>query len=276
VLACVERALGTGTMSSVEYELEIGGVERCFESRMVPSGENEVVTIVRDFTEQRRVEVERRGLQGELRARLEELQASRARIVEAGEAERRRLERNLHDGAQQRLVALSVGLRLAEAKIRDAPEQAEELIAVAADDLAQALTELRELAQGIHPAMLTERGLSAALEVLAARTPLPVELDVRLPGRLPGAVEAASYYVVSETLANVVKHARAERARVRVEHVDGVALIEVRDDGAGGADPNAGSGLSGLRDRVETLDGRLEVRSEPGRGTRILAEIPLP
>src|SRR5207244_4478692 len=137
----------------------------------------------------------------------DELAASRLRIVEASDAERRRIERNLHDGAQQQLVALSVGLRVARSKIRSDPEQAEELIRLASEDLVQALAELRELAQGIHPAVLTDRGLAEALDVLAARTPLPVALDVRLPARLSEPVEATAYYIVSEALANVVKHA---------------------------------------------------------------------
>ena len=205
----------------------------------------------------------------------DELAASRLRIIEAGDAERRRIERNLHDGAQQRLVAVSVGLRLVQAKIATAPGEAEELIAFAAEDLAEALMELRELAQGIHPAVLTERGLEAALEVLAARTPLPVTLAVDLPDRLPTSVEAAVYYVVSESLANIVKHAGARTARVRVERVDGHALVEVADDGAGGADLDGGSGLCGLRDRVETLAGRLDIQSAADRGTRIRAELPV-
>jgi signal transduction histidine kinase/PAS domain-containing protein len=428
VLACVERALDGNTMSSVEYELTIDGVPRCFESRMVPSGDGEVVTIVRDFTEKRRADVELRrlveeqaalrrvatlvageaapeqvfqtvtgeacellGLRSALLLRFDgpetatvvgkfgepsgaftlgsllpleegaaltvlrtgaparvdygrlrggiarsmrelgfsssvgvpisvagttwgaliaglragevlpreterrlqafaelvalavasahardELAASRLRIVEASDAERRRIERNLHDGAQQRLVALSVGLRLARARIRAAPEEAEELLGVATQELGEALTELRELAQGIHPAVLAERGLPAALEVLAARTPLPVALDVSLPERLPEPVEAAAYYVVSEALANVVKHARAGSAAVRVGWQNGCALVEVEDDGAGGAGLDGGSGLGGLRDRVETLDGRLVVESAPGRGTVVRAELPLP
>jgi PAS domain S-box-containing protein len=427
VLACVERALDTGAVSTLEYELTIGGVVRCFESRMVPSGEGEVVTIVRDFTEKRRADAELRRLVEELTAlrrvatlvagnadpervfqvvteevcrllalrsalllrfesgetativgkfgdpihdfelgsllrleqgaavtvlrtgapvrvdyadlpgalaermrshgyrssigvpislagvtwgalvaalreeerlpfeteeRLEafaelvslalasahardELAASRLRIVEAGDAERRRLERNLHDGAQQRLVALAVGLRLAQAKIRDAPDEAEEHIGVAAEELGEALTELRELAQGIHPAVLTDRGLRVALEVLAARTPLPVALDLSSSQRLPEPVEAAAYYVVSEALANVVKHAHAGAAAVRVCHSHGAVLVEIEDDGVGGADLDAGSGLYGLRDRVETLDGRLEIVSSPGRGTRVRAELPV-
>jgi signal transduction histidine kinase len=205
----------------------------------------------------------------------EELGASRMRIVEASDAERRRLERNLHDGAQQRLVALSVGLRLARAKIGDSPQEAEELLGIASQELSDTLTELRELAQGIHPAVLTEQGLEAALEVLAARTPLPVELEVRLPERLPGPVEATAYYVVSEALANVVKHACAGSARVYAERTEGPVQIEVADDGVGGADPRGGSGLSGLRDRVEALDGTLAIESPTGLGTLVRAELPL-
>ncbi len=205
----------------------------------------------------------------------DDLTASRLRIIEAGDAERRRIERNLHDGAQQRLVALAVALRLVQAKIRDSPDEAGELAAFASDELTQALRELRELAQGIHPAVLTERGLETALEVLAARTPLAVELEVQLPDRLPASIEAAAYYVVSEALANVVKHAEADVARVRVERTEGEAMVEVDDDGEGGADPDRGSGLCGLRDRVETLDGRLVVESRSGRGTRIRARMPV-
>ncbi len=205
----------------------------------------------------------------------DDLAASRRRIIEAGDAERRRIERNLHDGAQQRLVALSVGLRLAQSKIRDSPEEAGELVANVSTELTQALRELRELAQGIHPAVLTERGLATALDVLAARTPLPVELDVEVSDRLPDTVEAAAYYVVSEALANVVKHARADAARVRVVRTDGRAVVDVWDDGEGGADPDLGSGLCGLRDRVETLNGRLVVESASGQGTRIRADLPV-
>jgi signal transduction histidine kinase len=205
----------------------------------------------------------------------DELAASRLRIIEASDAERRRLERNLHDGAQQRLVALSVGLGLARRRIRESPEEAEELLGMAAAELTAALTELRELAQGIHPAVLTERGLETALEVLAARTPIPVELDVNVPERLPEPVEAAAYYVASEALANVVKHARAQAAGVRVEHDGGQAVIEVEDDGVGGANPEGGTGLFGLRDRVETLNGRLQIESLAGVGTVVRAELPV-
>jgi signal transduction histidine kinase len=205
----------------------------------------------------------------------DELAASRLRIVEASDAERRRLERNLHDGAQQRLVALAIALRIAQAKINDAPAEAAEILAVAVDELTDALVELRELAQGIHPAVLTERGLGSALEVLAARTPVPVELDVALPERLPEQVEAAVYYVVSEGLANVVKHARADSARVRVSREAERVAVSVEDDGIGGATLANGSGLCGLRDRVETLAGKLGVASGAGIGTALRAELPL-
>ncbi len=428
IYAAIDRALDSGTVVTLDYELEIGGVQQSKEARIVPSGGDEVVTIVRDFTEQRRAAAEERrladeqaalrrvatlvagdappervfqavteeacallGIQSALLLRYEqgetativgkfggpndefllgsllrlnqgaaltvlrtgaathveydsldgalagqmrrlgyrsgagvpinvaggtwgaliaafredetlppeaehrlqgfaelvglaaasadareEVAASRLRIVEASDSERRRIERNLHDGAQQRLVALTVGLRLAQAKIHSAPEEVEELLAFASEELTQTLDELRELAQGIHPAVLTERGLGEALEVLAARTPLPVALDLQLPGRLPEPVEAAAYYVVSEALANIVKHAGAETARVRIASARDCARVEVFDDGTGGADPDRGSGLCGLRDRVETLAGRLEIESAPGRGTLVLAELPLP
>jgi signal transduction histidine kinase len=206
----------------------------------------------------------------------EELAASRMRIVEASDTERRRLERNLHDGAQQRLVAMAVGIRLAQAKVRASPDEADELLATLSEQLGEALTELRELAQGIHPAVLTLRGLGPALEVLAVRAPLVVDLAVDLPERLPEPVETAAYYTVSEALANVVKHADASSAAVRVECEDGRLLVEIADDGSGGADAEQGSGLRGLRDRVETLDGELWVESPPGRGTLVRAAFPVP
>jgi PAS domain S-box-containing protein len=202
-----------------------------------------------------------------------ELRRSRVRLLEASDVERRRLERNLHDGAQQRLVSLSLMLRLAHTRVTGDPEQAEHLLEQASDELAQALEELRELARGIHPAVLSDRGLGAALEALLSRTPLPVELD--LPDeRLPEPVEAAAYYVVSEALANVAKYAEASSVAVSIASVNGHAVVEVADDGVGGADPSKGSGLRGLVDRVEALDGRLHVESPPGEGTRIRVEIP--
>jgi PAS domain S-box-containing protein len=428
ILTCAEQARESGEMRSVEYELELEGGVRYCESRMVPSGDGEVVIIMRDFTDKRRSEAElarlaeeqaalRRvatlvagnarpehvfqsvteevcrllGLQTavlhrfegaglstivgkfgaptarfeldnvvelelgsaldvcqtgapghsdyskltgegalELRAlgfqgavgvpitvagatwgalvvalhegetlpietehRLQafaelvglavasadarnELAASRLRIVEAGDTERRRIERNLHDGAQQRLVALSMGLRLAKAKLRSCPDDAERLLDVVGDELAAATGELRELAQGIHPAVLTERGLGAALEVVAARAPLAVDLDVDLPDRLPEAIETASYYAVSEALANVAKHAGARSAAVTVLYYGDRMVIEVSDDGVGGADAKRGSGLRGLCDRLEALDGELWIDSQCGRGTVVRAELPIP
>src|SRR5829696_8313645 len=203
----------------------------------------------------------------------EELRDSRKRLLQAGDAERRRLERNLHDGAQQRLVSLSLALRLAQARLKADPDEASKLLNGASEELAQALEELRELARGIHPAVLSDRGLSAALEALAGRAPLPVEV-LAPEERLPPPVEAAAYYVVSEALTNVAKYAQASAVGVRVTRLNGSAVVEVADDGVGGADPLNGSGLRGLADRVEALDGRLHVESAPGRGTVIRAEIP--
>ena len=203
----------------------------------------------------------------------DELRRSRARLVEASDVERRRLERNLHDGAQQRLVSLSLMLRLAQARTATDPEQADDLLGQASEELAQALEELRELARGIHPAVLSDRGLSAALEALVSRTPLAVDLEL-LDHRLPEPVEAAAYYVVSEALANVAKYAEASSVAVSIASVNGHAVVEIADDGRGGADPAKGSGLRGLVDRVEALDGRLLVESPPGKGTRIRVEIP--
>jgi signal transduction histidine kinase len=219
--------------------------------------------------------IENERLQAQLRARVEELRRSRARIVEAGTAERRRLERNLHDGAQQRLVALSLTLRLAQGKLRKDPDGAEKLLGGAQEELGRALEELRELARGIHPAVLSDRGLKAALEALAGRSPVPVELDGTPPERLPPSVEAAAYFVVAEALTNVVKYANASQARISVSRSNGHAIVEVADDGVGGADPGRGSGLSGLADRISALDGRLELRSPEGAGTLLRAEIPV-
>ena len=204
----------------------------------------------------------------------EELTASRARIVQAGDAARRRLERNLHDGAQQRLVTLSLTLRLAQARLHDEPAAAQELLEASSAELASALEELRELARGLHPAILSDRGLGAALEALATRAPVPVELGGVPPERLPPPVEAAAYYVVAESLTNVAKYAEASSAHVSVVQDNGFAIVEVVDDGVGGVDLSRGSGLRGLADRVEALEGRLTVTSEAGRGTRVRAEIP--
>jgi signal transduction histidine kinase len=219
--------------------------------------------------------MENERLQAQLRARVEELRASRARIVEAGTQERRRLERNLHDGAQQRLVALSLTLRLAQAKLHQEPDKADELINGAQEELNLALAELRELARGIHPAILSDRGLGAALEALAGRAPIAVQLAELPPEPLPEAIEAAAYFVVAEALTNVVKYAHATQATVRVCRMNGRAVVEVADDGIGGADPGRGSGLRGLADRVSALDGSMELESPAGAGTRLRAEIPV-
>jgi PAS domain S-box-containing protein len=227
-----------------------------------------------DITERKGQEAELQRLNAELRAGVDELRASRARIVEAADSERRRLERNLHDGAQQRLVTLALDLRLARGRVSSDPDEACRLLDTAAGQLAEALAELRELARGIHPAVLSDRGLVPALEVLANRAPLPVAVVSELGARLPAAVEAAAYYVVSEALANVAKYARATSVQVRVARDDGRATVEIFDDGIGGADARNGSGLRGLADRVEALHGRLAVESPQGCGTRLLAEIP--
>ena len=260
IMTAAERALAERTTQTIEYNLDFKGKLRNYEARIAASGEDEFLLIVREITERKLYE--------------RELEASRARIVVAGDEERRRLERNLHDGAQQRLVSLSLSLRLAQNQLRSKPDAAGKLLEASREELAQALDELRELARGIHPAILTDRGLDAALEALAARTPLPVEIEGRCT-ELPAPVEAAAYYVVSEAIANVVKYANAEVVRVTLAQTNGAAVVEVVDDGVGGADPGAGSGLRGLADRVASLRGSLHVDSPPGGGTTIRAEIPL-
>jgi signal transduction histidine kinase len=206
---------------------------------------------------------------------LEQLAASRARIVEVGDAERRRLERNLHDGAQQRLVSLALDLRMVEATLEKDPPAARRTLTSAQEQLAKGLEELRELARGIHPAVLTERGLGPALQGLFARAPLPVEITELPEERLAGPAEAAAYYVVAEAITNVAKYAHASHVTVSISRANGSARIVVADDGIGGADPALGTGLRGLADRVEALDGRLEVDSPAAHGTRISAEIPI-
>jgi signal transduction histidine kinase len=218
--------------------------------------------------------LENQRLSAELRARIEELRASRARIVEAGDAERRRLERNLHDGAQSRLVALALKLRLARGRAEGHPELAAMLDESSAE-LQEGLDELRELARGIHPAVLSDRGLAPALETLANRAPVPVQVAADGADDLPPAVATAIYFVVSEALTNVAKYARASRAAVTVERQAGRVVAEVADDGIGGADLTKGSGLRGLTDRVAALDGRLVLDSSPEGGTRLRAEFPL-
>jgi len=213
-------------------------------------------------------------LDAELRARLEELRASRARLVEAGDAERRRLERDLHDGAQSRLVSLALLLRTARTRASAGDDELTSLLDRAQEELQTSLAELRELARGIHPAVLSERGLEPALQSLAARAPVPVELETDGRERLPGNVECATYFVVSEALANVAKYANATHATVSVRRVNGSVVVDVSDDGVGGADATHGSGLRGLADRVAALDGTLAVESPARGGTRLHAEIP--
>jgi PAS domain S-box-containing protein len=394
LVQCARRALELGGMQTVEYQLEVAGQLRDFEARMVPVGADELISVVRDFTNQRRLEtalqerlaelereqeftrtvvqtapivillVDTHGRIVRFNQTCEELfghaddeqvrgrhfwkvfvapdcvdaatrsvdrlaagephveyetrwrtrsgldrtiavsgapildgrgephylfcgldvtererhaaavRASRARIVEAQDGERRRLERNLHDGAQQRLVSVSLALRLAQGRLEEDPEDARAILTGAGEELALALEELRELARGIHPAILTDRGLAAALQSLADRAPYEVSLDAVPEERLPAQVEAAAFYVVSESLTNVAKYAQASVARVSVTRMNGRALVEVIDNGVGGADPTLGSGLRGLADRVEALDGHLEVTSAPGAGTQVRAEIP--
>ncbi|MEV6631128.1 histidine kinase [Actinoplanes sp. NPDC051470] len=212
-------------------------------------------------------------LQAQLRANVEELRGSRARVAEAGQRERRRLERDLHDGAQQRLIALSLNLGVLENRLGADPSSLA-LVREARAEITTSLAELRDVAHGLHPSVVSAHGLAVALESLAARAPVPASLAVDLPGRLAESVEVAAYYVVSECLTNIGKHAAATSATVRVSCDDGTLVIEVADDGRGGADAERGSGLRGLADRVETLGGRLRVRTPPGEGTRVRAELP--
>jgi signal transduction histidine kinase len=212
-------------------------------------------------------------LQAELRARVEELKGSRVRIIEAAQTERQRLERDLHDGAQQRLVALSLELGMLEQRFEANPD-----VRAALDqtrrEVTESLQELRDLAHGIHPAVVTGHGLAVALKRLAARAQVPVRLTVALDVRLPERQEVAAYYVVSESLTNIAKYACASSAAVEVRHTNGRLVVEIVDDGIGGADTRSGSGLRGLADRVEALGGRLRIWSPAGDGTRVEAEIP--
>ncbi len=221
------------------------------------------------------VELERIRLEAELRARLVELEDSRARVIEAGDQARRRIERDLHDGAQQRFVAAAIDLRMISARAKRAQPELVEALDEVIDELQEALDELRELARGIHPAVLTEMGLGQALRGAASRAGLPVELIAVPEDRLPEAVEVTAYFVVLEALTNAGRYAKATRVSVEVRVADDELVVDVRDDGAGGADPSAGSGLRGLADRVNALNGRLEVVSPAGRGTRVTARLPV-
>src|SRR5581483_11533937 len=324
---CVERTLETGTVQSIEYQLEIGGELRDFEARMVPSGSDEVVAIVREFTERKR-------LQRELQQRVCEIEREQefarkvvdtapgifvtidpeGRITRFNTTTERLFGYPADDSMQghpywdvflpepgQREQALRILERLRAGEpivehettwhgldgrravifasytpIRDGRGEQRYLICgLDMTERVRELEELRELARGLHPAILSDRGLGPALESLAGRAAVPVELEPVPEDRLPGPVEAAAFYVVSESLANVAKYAEASHARVRVARENGHAVVEVSDDGVGGADPARGSGLRGLLDRVEALDGTLELASRPGSGTSVRAVIPL-
>ncbi len=215
--------------------------------------------------------LENERLAAEVRAQLEEVRASRARIVAAADEERRRLERDLHDGAQQRLVALSLKLALAQA---DADSSTSVTLDHAREDVERALAALREFARGVHPSVLREDGLDSAIEALARRAPLPVEITGTASGRLPDPIELAAYFFVSEALTNVAKHARATHATITIRREQSMLSVTVADDGIGGANPSGGSGLAGLADRLAALDGTLEMHSTPGAGTRLVATIP--
>jgi signal transduction histidine kinase len=217
--------------------------------------------------------IDNERLKADLRARLEELRHSRRRIVEAAYDARRQIERDLHDGAQQQLVSLALDLRLLRARLKHEPELAD-TVQELADKLAEALAELRELARGIHPAVLSDHGLAPAIHVLVERAPIKVDCDLRFDGRLPAPIEAAAYFVVAEGLTNVVKYANASRAIVSVHRRPGAVEVSVADDGVGGARIDAGSGLRGLSDRVAALEGRIELESPLGEGTRLSAWIP--
>ena len=260
LMRCVATSLEQNSLATVEYALPtVEGEHRDFEVRVAPAGPEEVVAVVRDVTDLRRA--------------VRELRDSRARIVAAGDAERRRIERNLHDGAQQRLVTVALHLHLVRRRLAADPEAVLELVESAQTELTLALEEIRELVRGLHPRLLSDRGLAPALAGLAERSLLPVEIDEMPAERLPAAVEAAAYYVVAEALANAAKHSRASLVRVRVTCGDTCTTVDVEDDGIGGADPT-GSGLRGLADRVAALGGTLDVRSPAGVGTTIAAELP--
>lgn len=263
VLASADRALGNGELQTYDFSLDLPTGNRDFEARIAPSGPDEVTAIVRDFTDQRAADAE--------------LRRSRARIVEATDAERRRLERDLHDGAQQRLVSLSLALRLLRSRLDQSQANGEAIRAAdeAAAELKIAIKELRELARGIHPAILTEAGLGPAITALADRSVVPAVVSSLPDRRLSSAVEATAYFVVSEALANVAKYASATRASVGADCRGSTLRVEVGDNGIGGADASRGSGIRGLQDRVAALGGHVTIDSPDGQGTLVVAEIPI-
>ncbi len=263
-LTATADALETGRLHAYDFALDLPGGQRELEARVSPSGPNEVTAIVRDFTDVRAVEAE--------------VRRSRARIVEATDEERRRLERDLHDGAQQRLVSVSLALRRVRARLSATPGEDAEAIAAAdeaAAELKLAIQELRELARGIHPAILTEAGLADAITALAERSAVPATVRSVPDRRLPPAVEATAYFVVSEALANVAKHANATSVSIAATATPTTLRVEVGDDGVGGADAAIGTGIRGLQDRVAAIGGTLRMESPAGQGTLAIAEIPI-
>jgi signal transduction histidine kinase len=235
-------------------------------------------TLVRSVLAVLRLAVENERLDGALQTQLEEVRASRARLVVAAEDERRRIERDLHDGAQQRLVGVTIALQQARQAAREGASspELEERLASAADELKGAITDLRELARGIHPALLEDDGLPAAITALGRRASIPVETRFELHRRLPRHIEATAYFVVAEALTNAARHADATKVDVEIVDAGAQLIVIVADDGAGGAEPSQGSGLAGLADRVASVDGRLVIESPAGGGTTLRAEIPLP
>lgn len=263
-LAATQRAIDEGGLQSFDISIDTPVGRRELEARVTASGQDEVTAIIRDFTDQRAIDAE--------------LRRSRARIVEVADAERRRLERDLHDGAQQRLVALSLSLRMLRSRLHAAsgldPETVEAADS-AAEELGVAIAELRELARGIHPVILTEAGLGPAIASLAERSVVPAIVTDMPDRRLPPAVEATAYFVVSEALANAAKHAAATRVAVGARCGADTLHVEISDDGVGGADRGRGTGIEGLHDRVAALGGTLTVDSPPGQGTLVMAVIPI-
>jgi PAS domain S-box-containing protein len=279
VLAAIEQAREDEAAFSLEYRIvradgEIRWVLDRGQLIPGPSGRLWLDGALFDITERRAAEeaLLRREIEA---ARTEELRASRSRIVAAADAARRRIERDLHDGAQQRLVSIALDARVARSRIAKDPAEANLFLDRLGTELKEALAELRELARGIHPAVLTERGLAPAVAALAQRAPVPVEI-VEVPAtRLALTAETTAYFTVSEALTNVAKYAQATHATVRLGCEDGSLVVEVRDDGIGGADPANGSGLAGLADRVGAADGELSVVSPVGGGTLVRAVLPL-
>jgi PAS domain S-box-containing protein len=279
ILQSVANATDDGRPFVLEYRIvrADGGVRWVLDrGQLVPGhgGRLWMDGAIFDITERRATEeaLRRRAIE---EARTEELRASRVRIVQAADAARRKIERDLHDGAQQRLVALALDVKLARRQVEREPRSAAPLLERLGTELAEASAELRELARGIHPAVLTERGLGPAVTGLADRAPVPVEILELPPGRLPNAAETTAYFTVAEALTNVAKYAQATRATVRLAAGDDTLVVEICDDGIGGADATAGSGLSGLNDRVGSCDGTLTVTSPPGEGTSVRAVLPL-